>query len=48
MEKWRDKLFKFCTFDLNVFWHKSKKTSINLRNPAPKVYGPKPKKVKKY
>ena len=47
-EEWRDKLFKFYTFDLNVFWGKHKKPSMNLRNPAPKVYGPKRRKIKKY
>ena len=43
--EWRDKLFKFYT---SMFWGKPKKPSMNLRNPAPKVYGPKPKKIKKY
>lgn len=44
MEEWRDILFKYYT---SVFWCKPKKATPNLRNPAPKVYGPKPKNIKK-
>lgn len=29
-------------------WGKPKKQPVNLRNPAPKVYGAKPRKIKKY
>lgn len=45
MEKWRDKLFEYYT---SFFWGKPKKATPNLRNPAPKVYGPKRRKIKKY
>lgn len=45
MEKWRDKLFEYYT---SFFWGKPKKPNMNLRNPAPKVYGPKRRKIKKY
>ena len=46
MEDWFNKLF--CNFVGGLIWGKPKKASPNLRNPAPKVYGPKPRKIKKY
>lgn len=42
MKQWFTKLF------WRLVWGKPKKATPNLRNPAPKVYGPKPRKIKKY
>lgn len=39
---WFSKLF------WRVIWGKPKKEITPLRNPPPKVYGPKPKKINKY
>lgn len=46
MEDWFNKLC--CNLVGCLIWHKPKKATPNLRNPAPKVYGPKRRKIKKY
>jgi hypothetical protein len=42
MKKWLARLF------WRWVWGKPKKTAKDLRNPKPKTYGPKPRKIKKY
>lgn len=42
MKQWFTKLF------WRLVWGKPKNPSMNLRNPAPKAYGPKRRKIKKY
>ena len=42
MKQWFTKLF------WRLVWGKPKKATPNLRNPAPKVYGPKRRNIKKY